>query len=925
MTSALLNNRYRIIQALGKGGFGETFLAEDTHMPSRRLCVIKQLKPVITNNPQVYQIVQERFEREAAILEQLGEGNQQIPKLYAYFAENGQFHLVQEWMEGVTLTEKLQQEGLISEAEVRKILLNILPVLDYIHNRGIIHRDIKPSNIILRKRDNKPVLIDFGIAKETMSTTIDGTGEITSSIVVGTKGFMPPEQAAGKPVFASDIYSLGLTAIYLLTGKRPHELETNLQTGETSYNSVNQNISYNLANVLNKAVRSNHKERYSTAREMLVVLEPVDRLHHSPQINQNYPISPSSQSAVTEAHEGETATFVSNTQTKPTTQISYSRQECRNRQILLNKVKNYWIKGVLESSLHGKALIELGFEKRLDAVDRPWGLVWETANSSRQTLPPKTKLIDQFDKLGEGRTLLILGEPGGGKTTTLLELARDLIDRAEQEIDRPIPVLFNLSSWTNEKVGLIKKKAVASFANWLVQELNTKYQVSQQIGQSWVKNQELILMLDGLDEVSANRRELCVQAINSFMQENGQTEIVVCCRIEDYEALSNRLKCQAAIVIQPLTIEQIHQYLAAAGDDLTAVNQALSADSTLQELARSPLMLSIITLAYRGMSITELPEMNLEQRRQHLFSNYVKRMFERRTTKFKYSKEQAMHWLIWLAKKMVEDSQTVFLIERMQPKWLSNQIQKQVYFVGLLIAFIIIGGLIGQMLLPIKRVIFWLILVGIILSYLFGINQINPVESLKWSWKNARNNILGSLIIGALLGFLLRIPYELIFRPQQWQIFAPHLIHFQLYSLTRATVFGMSIGLIFGLVRGLTAPSIDENVTVPNQGIWQSAKNALIFGALGFLVLGIAAKILNWSIFFWGTFGLSFGMVMGGGEACLKHFILRIVLYFNGYIPWNYARFLDYASERIFLQKVGGGYIFVHRLLLEHFAQTPER
>jgi serine/threonine protein kinase len=147
MAPTLLNNRYQIIRALGGGGFGDTFLAEDTYLPSRRICVIKQLKPV-THKPQVYQLIQERFGREAAILEELGEGHEQIPRLYAYFVEDEHFYLVQEWVEGLTLSQKVQQEGLFSESLVRELLVNLLPVLNYIHTKGIIHRDIKPIAIV---------------------------------------------------------------------------------------------------------------------------------------------------------------------------------------------------------------------------------------------------------------------------------------------------------------------------------------------------------------------------------------------------------------------------------------------------------------------------------------------------------------------------------------------------------------------------------------------------------------------------------------------------------------------------------------------------------------------------------------------------------------------------------------------------------
>ncbi|MEW5856814.1 MAG: serine/threonine-protein kinase, partial [Cyanobacteriota bacterium] len=272
MNPNLLNNRYRIIQTLGSGGFGNTFLAEDTHMPSQRRCVIKQLKPM-ANNPQMFQMAQDRFQREAAILEAMGEGSAQIPKLYAYFSEAGQFHLVQEFIEGQTLTKKVQTQGLVPEHQVKEILVSLLPVLDYIHSKGIIHRDIKPDNIIIRQRDGKPVLIDFGAVKESMGAAVNSPGNSPASIVIGTPGFMPPEQGVGQPVFASDIYSLALTAIYLLTGKLPQDLPTDPRTGEILWRQSAANVSPSFVAVLDKAIQSHPRDRYSTAREMLDALQ----------------------------------------------------------------------------------------------------------------------------------------------------------------------------------------------------------------------------------------------------------------------------------------------------------------------------------------------------------------------------------------------------------------------------------------------------------------------------------------------------------------------------------------------------------------------------------------------------------------------------------------------------------------------------
>ncbi|MBD2607009.1 serine/threonine protein kinase [Scytonema hofmannii FACHB-248] len=272
MKETFLSDRYRIINMLGSGGFCETFLAEDTQMPSGRTCVIKQLKP-INNDPHIHQLVQKRFQREAAILEELGGVSKQIPTLYAYFQEDNQFYLVQEWISGQTLSQKVKQSGCLRESEVRSILISLLEVLEYVHSKGIIHRDIKPDNIILRSSDNKPVLIDFGAVRETMATVVNSEGNISSSMVVGTTGFMPNEQAAGRPVFASDLYTLGLTTIYLLTGKTPEQLATDSYTSENIWDR--EIVSPSFAGVLDKAIRFDVRERFHSAKAMLNALENI--------------------------------------------------------------------------------------------------------------------------------------------------------------------------------------------------------------------------------------------------------------------------------------------------------------------------------------------------------------------------------------------------------------------------------------------------------------------------------------------------------------------------------------------------------------------------------------------------------------------------------------------------------------------------
>ncbi|MDJ0775435.1 MAG: serine/threonine-protein kinase, partial [Mastigocoleus sp. MO_167.B18] len=272
MNTKLLNNRYQVIEVLGAGGFGETFLAEDTYMPSRRRCVIKKLK-TITGDPRTYEKIKQRFEREAATLELLGEGSDQIPKLYAYFSEQELFYLVQEWIQGQTLTEIIEAKGALSETEVKSILLNLLFVLDYVHSKNIIHRDIKPDNVILSANTGKPVLIDFGAVKETIRTIANPPGRFTESLIIGTPGYMPSEQAIGRPIYATDIYSLGLTAIFLLTGKCPQELQTDRQTGEIRWQEYAAGVSPQLAQILNQAIQLQAGDRFTTASKMLDALK----------------------------------------------------------------------------------------------------------------------------------------------------------------------------------------------------------------------------------------------------------------------------------------------------------------------------------------------------------------------------------------------------------------------------------------------------------------------------------------------------------------------------------------------------------------------------------------------------------------------------------------------------------------------------
>ncbi|MBC6431191.1 NACHT domain-containing protein [Nostoc sp. HG1] len=609
------------------------------------------------------------------------------------------------------------------------------------------------------------------------------------------------------------------------------------------------------------------------------------------------------------------AKLIGHRQVKPPS----GKEEYRFREVLLNKVKQYWIKGVLEKSLYTKGLIDLGLEERLDAVKRPSSIVQEIPNESGQTLPEGKSVSDVFNQMGKGRTLLILGEPGAGKTITLLKLAQELIARTEKDLSQPIPVVLNLSSWGNKQ---------QTIADWLIEELNSTYQISKALGKVWIEDQQLLLLLDGLDEVKIERRETCIRAINEFMQEHGLIEIVVTSRIRDYEALSTRLQLQGAICIQSLTFQQVNQYLDRAGEQLEAVKTLLQQDTTLQELAKSPLTLSVMTLAYKGKKLEDLPNTgSKEERRKHLFDTYIERMFKRRKYEPRYSKVQAMRWLIWLAQQMYQKSQTVFLIERIQPTWLSNRAQKILYKIANCLLGVIICGLIGWQIHQSPGALIGVITAGIPLTW--SPVEIKPVETLKWSWQEAKNFLKNGLPGGLVLGLIVGLFFKLVKTPFDLKT-GLQLVDtpFDLKTgLQLGLLYGLIDGLILGLLGGLRGPEIAIR-TIPNQGIWNSAKNALIMGLIGGLIGGLFGRLIGEQIFGkikWMqlclVFGLVAGLVFGGGQACLQHFTLRLFLYRQNSIPRNYVRFLEYATEHIFLQKVGGSYIFIHRMLLEHFAQ----
>ncbi|GLV59795.1 hypothetical protein KDH_66190 [Dictyobacter sp. S3.2.2.5] len=520
-------------------------------------------------------------------------------------------------------------------------------------------------------------------------------------------------------------------------------------------------------------------------------------------------------------------------------------QQKRNRSRMLAKVRAYWITNVLEHSLHGAAMIELGLHEQPDAVAHPWELIVQSSDQpTAHALPPGTRLTHLYDEAGG--ELLVLGEPGAGKTTLLLELARDLLDRADQDTMHPIPVIFNLTSWSVKRPPL---------AHWLIEELNSKYQVPRKLAQQWIEADQLLLLLDGLDEVTQVHRATCIEAINTYRHEHGLVPMVICSRKADYLSQIQRVQLHTAVVIQSLTEDQIETYLSRAGKPMEAVRMVIRNDPELQEMARSPLMLSILTLAYAGKSHQEIQVAGVPRTRQQVFKAYIKRMLQRRNFGVRYPQKQAIHRLAWLAHQLARHNLTEFYLERMQPDWFDEHQQiPHFYRVVVRTSTVGIGLLAGLISGLLMALIAWLVfrlnphtalinglVAGPTTGLIVGLTQqiereIKPAEVIIWSWHNVwqiltktgsiRSMILGGLIIGLVFGL-----------PIGWA-----------FGLVDGLAYGWILGWFGGFIIGLVDKAVSillyetqakQLHPVLSQDRRGSVRNRFLIGLVSALVVGL--------------------------------------------------------------------------------------
>ena len=680
--------------------------------------------------------------------------------------------------------------------------------------------------------------------------------------------------------------------------------------------------------------------------------------------------------------------------------------EKRNRQNILNSVYVTWIEGFLHNSVYQAVELELGLEYKPESVSRrPWNFALKQLNKSKTKLPTNQSILDIFEKFG--RSLLILGEPGSGKTITLLQLASKLITLSQRNELEPIPIILNLSSWHEEQYFL---------EDWLVEEMLFQYQVARKTSRLWIKNNQLLLLLDGLDEINKNYREDCILAINEF-KARYPVEIVVCSRTEDYNRLNSRLNFTNAILIQPLSDNEIKKYLAQFGNQLSGLQRVLDEDDDLYKLAMSPLMLSIMPIAYDQMEYSEIIHSSLHDSYRHiLLTSYVTNMLERRLPIFNSAgKDQSLQWLSNLAFSMVQHNQSIYYIERLQPNWFSQKIFLYKLLVGLsggsifglsyglinglvsvlpdrwlfglkfgyvegfiivLISMFIFGlcGAISGMvssLLSLKfdkiwqrliiavlsgcfcfylalKLITWFSLalvgglffgvtfayvggpmLGVLISLIVTKSRIDMVEAIKFSiptFEVLTRSVLRGLGIGVITGLVI----ELLF---SWRNlltilhgklnFTNMLDHIDSFTILFVLIGGGIVGALVAMIH----PIETDQKLQPNQGIHTSYKNALLVTLIGPILACVIGLVVDYFFSqrrFFLLQTLSTTIIVGwfyfGGFTTIQHYILRFLMAKFNYFPLQSAKFLDEMVNCILLRRLGGGWIFIHRYLLDYFA-----
>lgn len=616
----------------------------------------------------------------------------------------------------------------------------------------------------------------------------------------------------------------------------------------------------------------------------------------------------------------------------------------RNRSAVLRRVRADWITGLLHQSLANVARLELNLTPDHAAVSSGLSGVIQTFNSAPIPIAPGTPISRIFDRYEQ--SLLILGGPGTGKTTLLLELAETLLDRAEADAAHPVPIVFNLSSWALAHLPL---------AQWFVAEMNQRNDIPRALATEWIARDNIIPLLDGLDEVDPAHRAACLEAINTYRSDHGLVPIAVCSRTDDYNELHAKLRLRAAVLVEPLTPDDVRDALASVSD-LAELSLSARQDPVLAEMLRTPLMLWIAAMAYRGATAEVAVGHTSEDTRTRLFSAYVQAMFARKRTSTRYSDSTLLRWLTLLAGAMTAKRLTIFSLEILTPafdprphrKWLCYPFTAFVTIVFCSACCLVISaagygfsGILINVLSSLhvlsrgpvswseqqgyaEFVAFMSAVVSAPICVTVSLfTRLTPAESIDISFRNIGKRIPSALGTIAILLVLLTISWGFV--DADFAFSASRLIDAikEIYKgdAWKSISFPPYQAFLCGLFRlFVTERPLLRSRT--NQGTRRSMLAAFCVTAVTLsigLTVALNDGLIEWVILSPLLAGLC------GGFFALRNYTLRFYLWATRFGPLRYTAFLDEATHRIFLTRVGGGYVFKHRMLQEYLATLPTR
>jgi len=617
----------------------------------------------------------------------------------------------------------------------------------------------------------------------------------------------------------------------------------------------------------------------------------------------------------------------------------------KNEQQMIQKVRQFWIEGVLEKSLRGVVMVELGKEYQPDAVPFPWEMVIDRPDVQTQSIANGKKMVELFDE--NQREILLLGAPGSGKTTMLLDLCRDLLRRAEEIDSEPIPIIFNLSSW---------KGKVSAFDQWCIEELLQRYRVPRRTAKEWIRNSRIIFLLDGLDETDESSQDELISEINRFKSDHCIGGLVVCSRSKSYRQLSRKLTLCAAIAINSLTFDQIKEYFTEQAPK--SVWHWLSKEKTLLELLKSPLLADIFLRTAQPEIIETLGESsNLENNMQTLMANYVIWSLKRHIRGPRSTMQRTLLSISHIAQIMLQQKQTIFFLENLQPAVLRGMISKVFYHLFVMLSFTALTCIVflfPQHLLFLQRdwsslayfgerpenAIFPIAICAFsaIISVGFNSKTIAPIEEIKLSWTMFTDPLENQWAkrdpILVILTFFITL--VCIFGYLHFIEIINKTLGFALYTIVGliiCSIIPVAVWFLYSLAASIAVSDDIPSRDRPNQIIIRSVVYNLLLMAPLFLIyfsIDQLYKNRESGLIAWlgtlflipivtGALSPVVRIVFGGLAAC-RHYSLRLVLIMTRTLPLRVVSFCEICETYCIMRRIGSGYSFIHRLLLEYLA-----